>query len=187
MLLLALVAAAPVHAAKMEGQRFEDTLQLTDKTLLLNGLGLRGVAWIKGFVAALYLPVQSADAKKILTMPGPKRLQLRILMEAPSKELSKAFRRGVSKNETPKVQAALNDRVDMFNKWVDAIGTVRKGDSLDLDYLPGKGTQLRLNGKALGTVVAGEDFYQSLLKIFIGDKPVDKRLKEGLLGSNDES
>jgi hypothetical protein len=179
--MITLLVAAPVHAAKLEGQRFDDTLQLSDRTLRLNGLGLRGVAWIKAFVVGLYLPAQSTDTQQILTMPGPKRLQLRMLMEAPSKELSKAFRRGVSKNETSKAQAALTGRVDVFNRAVDTIGTVKKGDSLDLDYLPGQGTQLRWNGKVLGPIIQGEDFYQSLLKIFIGEKPVDPRLKESLL------
>jgi len=181
-LMLACMAGSTLsHAAKLEGQRFDDTLRVADKTLQLNGLGLRGVAWIKAFVAGLYLPVRSTDAAQILRMPGPKRLRLQMLMEAPSRELSKAVRRGVSKNESPALQLALNDRVNLFNRLVDDIGTLRKGDALDVDYLPGQGTQLRCNGKALGAPVPGEDFYQALLKIFIGEHPVDNRLKEGLL------
>ena len=62
-----------------------------------------------------------------------------------------------------------------------AVGTLRKGDALDVDYLPGQGTLLRFNGKAMGVPIPGDDFYQTLLKIFIGDRPVDNRLKEGLL------
>lgn len=174
-------AGASVQAAKLEGQRFDDTLRMADKTLLLNGLGLRGVAWIKAFVAGLYLPVRSTDAAQVLRMPGPKRLRLQMLLEASSQELSKAVRRGVSKNETPAAQLALSERVTQFNRSVDAIGTLQKGDALDVDYLPGQGTQLRFNGKAMGATIPGEDFYQTLLKIFIGERPVDERLKEGLL------
>ena len=180
-MLVFMLAAAPGQAAKLEGQRFDDTLRMADKTLLLNGLGLRGVAWIKAFVAGLYLPTRSTDAAQILRMPGPKRLRLQMLMEASSQELSKAVRRGVSKNETPAAQQALADRVAQFNRSVDAVGTLRKGDALDVDYLPGQGTLLRFNGKAMGVPIPGDDFYQTLLKIFIGDRPVDNRLKEGLL------
>jgi Chalcone isomerase-like len=180
-MLVFMLAGTPGQAAKLEGQRFDDTLRMADKTLVLNGLGLRGVAWIKAFVAGLYLPARSTDAAQILRMPGPKRLRLQMLMEASSQELSKAVRRGVSKNETPAAQQALADRVAQFNQSVDAVGTLHKGDALDVDYLPGQGTLLRFNGKAMGVPIPGDDFYQTLLKIFIGDRPVDSRLKEGLL------
>jgi Chalcone isomerase-like len=178
----ALPGIGQAQAAKLEGQRFDDTAVVSDRTLRLNGMGLRGVAWIKAFVAGLYLPAPTKDAAQALAMPGPKRLRLRMLMEVSSHEFSKAFDKGVRKNETDKVQAQLAPRMAAFFKVVDGLQTLRKGDTIDLDFSPGQGMQLRLNNKAIGKPIEGEDFYRAILKIFIGERPVDKRMKEGLLG-----
>jgi len=39
-----------------------------------------------------------------------------------------------------------------------------------------------VNGEPRGKPIAGEDFYRALLRIWLGDKPVDGDLKQGLLG-----
>ena len=168
-------------AARLEGQRFDDTVVLGDRTLRLNGLGLRGVAWIKAFVAGLYLPAPSREVAQVLAMPGPKRLRLKVMLEAPSKEFSKAFSRGMRRNESEKVHMQLAARMATFVITIDGIGTIRKGDTIDLDFTPGQGMQLKLNNKLVGGPIEGDDFYRALLKIFIGEKPADPEMKEGLL------
>ena len=70
-----MVSPLPASAASLEGQHFEDQIRLGDTTLLLNGLGLRGVMFIKGYVAGLYLPVRSSSLAEITGNTGPKRLQ----------------------------------------------------------------------------------------------------------------
>lgn len=165
----------------LEGQRFEDTVVLSDRTLRLNGLGLRGVAWVKAFVSGLYLAAPTHDAGQALAMQGPKRLRMKVILEAPSKEYSKAFAKGVRRNEPEKVQATLAARMGDFVTLINSLGTIRQGDVIDMDYVPGAGTQLRLNGKSVGPLFEGEDFYRALLKIYIGERPADPRMKEGLL------
>lgn len=168
------------HAARLEGQSFDNATVLAGRTLRLNGLGLRGVAWIKAFVAGLYLPAPSKDGAQIISMPGPKRLRLKIMLEAPSKELSKALQSRAGR-EPEAVRVALGDRVQKLASAIDGIGKVKPGDVLDLDYVPDQGVQLRYNDQAVGMPVPGEDLYRVVLKIFVGEKPVDKRMKEGLL------
>lgn len=167
-------------AAKLEGQFFENSTVLAGRTLRLNGLGLRGVAWVKGFVAGLYLPAISKDGTQILTMPGPKRIRLKIMLDAPSKELSKAIKSRAAK-EPENLRSALEARVLALAGTIDGLGKVKPGDVLDLDYVPDVGVQLRYNEQAVGVPVPGEDLYRVVLKIFVGEKPVDKRMKEGLL------
>lgn len=174
----------PARSAELEGQRFEDAIVLGNRPLRLNGLGLRGVAWIKAFVAGLYVPSTSKDPAQLLAMSGPKRLRLKVMLEAPSAELSKSMRNGVRHNEPPEMQAQLADRVNAFAANIDGIGKFHPGDVLDLDYVPGRGTQLRLNGRDLGKPLAGEEFYRAIMKIFIGQRPADKRMKEGLLSGS---
>ena len=169
------------QAAVLEGQRFEDTAVLSERTLRLNGLGLRGVAWVKAFVAGLYLPAPTKDAAQVIAMPGPKRMRLKIMLAAPSHELTKSLIRRITRHEPESVQAQLGDRLPKLASLIDSLGDLEAGDTIDLDYVPDKGVSLRHNDKAVGAALPGEDLYRAVLKIFVGEQPVDPRMKEGLL------
>lgn len=169
------------HAATLEGQRFEDTTTLSDRTLRLNGLGLRGVAWVKAFVAGLYLSAPTKDAAQAIAMPGPKRVRLKIMLEAPSHELTKSLIRRINRHEPEPVKAQLGDRLPRLAAMIDDLGDLSPGDTLDLDYVPDKGVSLRYNDKPVGNTLPGEDLYRAVLKIFVGEQPVDRKMKEGLL------
>ncbi len=169
------------HAATLEGQRFDDTVVLADRTLRLNGLGLRGVAWVKAFVAGLYLSAPTRDAAQALAMPGPKRIRLKVMLDAPSKELTRSLTKRIRKYEPAEVQQRLGGRLDQLAALLDGIGDLKVGDTLDLDYLPGRGVQLQHNSRPVGQAVPGEDLYRAVLKIFVGDNPVDPRMKQGMM------
>jgi hypothetical protein len=175
------MAAREVQAATLEGQRFDDTAVLSERTLRLNGLGLRGVAWVKAFVAGLYLSVPSKDAAQVIAMQGPKRLRLKIMLAAPSSELTKSLIRRIDRHEPEPVKAKLSDRLPILASMIDGLGELQPGDTLDLDFVPDKGMSLRYNEKVVGNAVAGEDLYRAVLKIFVGERPVDPHMKEGLL------
>ena len=51
-----------------------------------------------------------------------------------------------------------------------------------LDWVPAAGTQVTVDGKATGAPIAGEDFYRALLRVWLGDNPVQADLKKALLG-----
>lgn len=183
-LLAALLSMAlPVGAATIAEQHFDDRIRLAEHDLVLNGVGVRAVAWFKGYAAGLYLVQKAATAQRVLAAPGPKRVQMKMLVEVDSKEFVKAFDKGMRRNLPPAAHAAMADRISLFGGHIQRIGMLRKGDVIDLDFIPGKGTLLRLNGQVRGEAVPGEDFYAGLLSIFVGDDPVDARLKSGLLGA----
>ncbi len=182
-LLLSLgLAAAPVGAAVLEGQRFDERARLDRHELQLNGLGLRAAYIFKAFVAALYLPEKTSEAQQILDQDVPRRLQLRMLLGVDSGEIKKALVRGMQKNANETEWAALQARAAAFSRTIDAIGAVREGDPINLDYLPGQGLMLAITEVPRGPAIAGADFYQALLGIFVGPHPVDTRLKKALLG-----
>jgi len=185
LLVLALLALpwTPLAAqVTVEGQTFDARARVGGQDLQLNGVGLRAVAWLKGYAAGLYLPQKSGSADTVLAMPGPKRLQLRMLQQVSTQEFVKAFDRGVKRNTAEADLPALTERMQRFDAIISALGTVRKGDVVDLDYVPGQGLLFVHNGRRRGDVVQGEDFYAALLRIFVGAKPTDPELKTGLLG-----
>jgi len=176
------VGAAPLaHAASLEGQQFDNRLTLEGKPLVLNGLGLRGVAWLKGFVAGVYVGAPSKDGAQLVSQAGPKRLRLRIMVSASAHELTKSLVGRIEDHEPAELQARVKPRMDQLGAQIDGLGKLKVGDNVDLDWLPGKGTQLSHNGKVIGQAVPGDDLYGAVLRIFVGDHPVDRRLKAGLL------
>lgn len=176
------VASVPAAAATMEGFSFEDQIRLGDRALQLNGLGVRGIFIFKAYVAGLYLPQKTSQSREVLQQAGPKRLQLRMLMEVGAGDIKKALVDGMRKNVSEAQWSAMQERVGRFSRTIDTIGTTRPGDTITLDFLPDQGLLLAVNDVARGGAIAGPDFYNALLAIFVGDDPVDTRLRNGLLG-----
>lgn len=187
--LLALAAllapcAAPARAQVRvdDGYVFPAQTEVAGSTLHLNGVGYRAVAWFRGYAAGLYLPQRVSVVDDVLAMPGAKRVRMRMLIGVPAVEFVKAFGKGVARNTPAAELPALRERMKRFDERVAGLGQVRAGDLVDLDFLPGEGLQLRLNGAPQGASIPGDDLYAALLRIFIGQRPVDPELKVGLLG-----
>lgn len=182
-LVLPAAAGAAEDAVQVEGQSFERRVQLAGADLQLNGTGVRSVAWLKGFAAGLYLSSAAHTVAQVMSTSGPKRLRMRMLLDVPAEEFAKAFRKGVARNTAgAEAVQALESRMASFEARVQALGKVRKGDVIDLDLDPARGTSLVVNGTLRGVPIAGEDFYLALLRAFIGEQPYDEKLRAGLLG-----
>lgn len=180
--LLALGALPRAHAVVFEGQTFPDSLTLADTPLQLNGVGLRSAYFIKGYTAALYLTGRARSLAEAMALPGPKRLQMRLLLSVGPEEFSKALVAGVRKNATEEELRALDARIHALDAVIRTLPKSHKGDVVDLDFDPQRGMTLALNGRVRGAPIEGADFYAAVLGIFIGERPIDQRLKKGLLG-----
>lgn len=182
---LALWAAAALpqaNAASLEGLRFEDAVKVANRELQLNGLGVRAVFIFKAYVAGLYLGNKTSVSQEVLHQPGPKRIQMRMLMEIGAPDIKKALVDGMQKNVSEAQWAAMQDRVAQFTRTIESIGVAKPGDTINLDYVPERGLMLAVNDVTKGSAISGTDFYNALLEIFVGDNPVDTRLKKGMLG-----
>jgi flagellar motor switch/type III secretory pathway protein FliN len=187
LLALAFVAVVPplraqTAGASIGGVSFGGRAEVGGEQLRLNGVGLRASAFIKGFAAALYLAQNSSSAEQVLHAPGAKRLRMRMLLEVPIEVLVHAVHKGIQRNLSEPQQGALTDRLGTLDATLRAIGKVFDGDVIDLDYLPGAGLVVALNGKSRAAPIPGEDLYAAVMQVFIGERPVDAKLKAGLLG-----
>lgn len=187
LLAISALSLAPLSQAQpatvmVEGQPFDRQVRVAGASLQLNGTGVRAVAWFKGYAAGLYLAAAANSATQALAAPGPKRLQIRMLQDVPAVEFEKAFTKGMRRNAPDDQLAGLEARMAEFAQTIRAVGKVRKGDVVDLDLDPARGTLFALNGTLHGTAIAGDDFYAVLLASFVGDHPYDARMKAGLLG-----
>jgi hypothetical protein len=165
----------------VEGQAFAPQVTVAGTELQLNGTGVRGVAWFKGYAAALYLSRGSTSARQVLADKGAKRLQLRMLHEVPAVEFVKALKKGVERNSAATEWAAMQPALNRFSDQISALGKVRKGDRVDLDLDPARGLLFSVNGTLLGAPLPGDALFNGLLRAFLGDQPYDDKLKAGLL------
>ena len=176
------LCSVPAHGASLEGQHFDDGARLGDADLQLNGVGLRGVFIIKAYVAGLYLTRKATTLQEVLAAPGPKRLQMRMLLGATPQDFNTALVAGIRKNASPAEMQALQERISQMERAIEGFGNTSKGDVVNLDYQPQQGMTLVVNGTVRGGPIPGADFYAAVLGIFVGDNPIDKRLRKGLLG-----
>ena len=188
MALIALAALAfmpdarAAEAITRENQTFPGDATLAGTPLKLNGVGLRAAFIYKVYLAGLYLPEKAATGAAVFAEPGAKRVQVRMLMDGPSDEFAKAFTGGIAKRTPADQVAAMQGRIDAFDRTLRSIGNVKKGDVVNLDYTPAAGLAMTLNGKPVGAPVPGADLYAAMLGIFVGDRPVDAKMKAGMLG-----
>jgi long-chain acyl-CoA synthetase len=93
----------------------------------------------------------------------------------------KAFNDAIEANYSPAELAALAPQLKQMDQLFETVDHVKVDDVIAIDYLPAVGTQISLNGRLLGTI-AGIDFYRALLKIWLGNVPVQADLKKAMLG-----
>jgi hypothetical protein len=178
---LTLLFSLNASSAEVDGHRFDDRIRVADTDLVLNGIGFRAVLMFKAYAAALYMTEKADKPAAVLAVKGAKRIQIKMLLDVDAKEFTKAVNVGIPRNSTEAEAAALKDRMEQFDRSIDAVGKIRKGDVVTLDFVPTKGMVFSLNGVVKGQPIPGADFYAGVLRIFIGEKPVDQKLKAGLL------
>lgn len=179
----ATLALNVAFATEIEGVKFDDQVKVGTADLVINGTGVRSVPVLgKYYAASLYLPSKSSDPSAILATKGPKRVALTLLKDNDGKTFGKAFASAIDDNSTDAEYAAIKDRVVQLEKTMVSLSDVAKNSVVLIDWIPEKGTQISLNGKPIGSVIPGEDFHKAILKIWLGEKPVQKDLKASLLG-----
>ena len=56
------------------------------------------------------------------------------------------------------------------------------GDSFSVEWVPGSGTVILVNGKPASDPIKEPEFFTALMKIWFGKSPADAQLKDALLG-----
>lgn len=152
-------------------------------SLVLNGAGLRRRAFFRVYVAALYLPKKTADVTEVLSSPGPKRVAIQMLRDVSAAQFVEALNEGMRDNHSAADMKSFEARMNELSAVMDVLKEAKEGMRIVLDWVPGSGTIVTVDGTARGKPLAGEDFYRALLRIWLGDKPVQTDLKNAMLGA----
>ena len=156
---------------------FQETYETDEVKLKIRGAGLfRYMVIIKAYVGGLYLP-ESVSSEAVLS-EVPKRLEVEYFQHIKGKDFGPTTHKLISKNVDAQTYRQLQKRIDLHASFYE---NVKPGDRYSLTYIPGRGTELALNGRPKGTV-KGSDFAAALFSIWLGPNPMDKTFKTQLLG-----
>lgn len=179
-LLVGGLAAAQI--VDIEGVKFDPSVQVGGQALVLNGAGVRTRAIFKVYAAGLYVPEKSSNPAVLLAQKGPRRVSIGMLRSVDADTFAGALNDGLKNNLTEQQFASLKPQIDVLNANLKAIGEAKKGDTILFEFAPEAGTRIVVNGQPKGAAIPGEEFFSAVLRVWIGEKPVDAGLKKGMLG-----
>lgn len=181
------VTAQAQQAIELDGQRYEPTLNVGGQRLALNGAGTRIKAVFKVYTAGLYLQAKAVTPEAVLAAPGPKRLHIVMLRDIDGNELGKLFTRGMEDNAPRADFAKSIPGMLRMGELFARKKRLAKGENFSVDWVPGRGTSILINGQVQGEPIQEPEFFTSLMSIWLGNKPADGALKDALLGKPPET
>jgi hypothetical protein len=166
----------------LAGVKYEEAADLRGAKLHLNGAGIRYKGPFKVYAAGLYLPKKAGTPDEILAMPGAKRMSVVMLRDIDASELGKLFVRGVEDNMDRNAMAKLIPGLMRMSQIFTDHKNLKSGDQFALEWIPGTGTVVTVRGVQQGEPFKEPEFFNALMRIWLGPVPADWKLKESLLG-----
>lgn len=179
----------PAHAQPVEvgGVKYEPAITVANTRLQLNGAGVRYKAIFKVYTAGLYMNTKAATPEAVFVNTGPRRIHVVMLRSIDAGELGKLFTRGMEDNAT---RDEFYKSVNGIMKMSDVFSAKKKlvaGEHFSVDWTPGVGTTIFVNGRPASEPIREPEFFTGLLKIWLGKSPADSQLKDALLGKPADS
>jgi hypothetical protein len=175
--LIVLTQPLAAGAAEIADVKFEKQYTAPEKDLELKGVGLlRYLGMFKVYAGAFYLE-EGASVDEALANRA-KRIEVEYLRSFKGEEFGPATVEMMKKNVDVATIEKLRQQIEYHNSLYE---DVKPGDRYALTYIPGKGTELTLNGEPKG-VVEGADFATALFSIWIGQEPIDESFKRQIMG-----
>lgn len=181
-LAMALPMTALAQNVEVAGVKYEPVAEVGGAKLQLNGAGIRYKAFFKVYTAGLYLAAKAGTPDAVLNGAGAKRLHIQMLREIDGNELGKLFTKGMEDNSTREEFSKAINGVLRVAEIFSSKKRMSTGEHFSVDWVPGTGTVVYVNGKVQGEPIKEHEFYNVLLKIWLGKSPADEQLKDALLG-----
>lgn len=177
--------AAGQSTVDIAGVRFDERARIGAAEAQLNGAGVRSVFGFKFYAIGVYLQQRQDSPLEVLRAPGAKRIQIVNMFTLHGDLVGAGLLKAMRKNLGDDEFADLKGRIEQLRATVQAIERAPAGSVIQFDWLPaatGGVSRLSVNGLPQGEDIAGEDFFQALLKVWLGEKVNDTHLRDALLG-----
>ncbi|MES2037765.1 MAG: chalcone isomerase family protein [Pseudomonadota bacterium] len=184
-LALAMCMSVQASATEVAGVKFDESVQVGGTELKLNGAGIRYKAIFKVYAAGLYLKEKKTTVPEVLASAGPRRVTIVMLRDLSNEEFGRGFMTGIQQNTEKAEKSKMTSQFIRFGELFASVPELKKGDVMTNDWIPGVGTVVALNGKKMGDPYPDLGFYNALLRIWLGESPVDRSLKKAMLAEED--
>ena len=180
-LLVAAAALAPdsARALDVSGVHFDDHVTLDGAPLVLNGVGVRHVTvfGIEVYVAGLYVPSRTSDATEILRTDRPRQLVAVMRRDVSHDQIGPGFRSAIEQ-VAGSGAARLRSELDAFAAWMPSM---RNGQRLTVSYTPAGALVISTTASEI-SFHGSADLARAFFEMWIGPRPVEDGLHDGLLG-----
>lgn len=176
------LSAVHAQALTVQGVRFAPEAEINGNKLVLNGAGARHKLIFPMYALALYLPRKTTNLSEAQSLDQPKRVVLRPLRDISTNELGRLFTKAIQANATKEDFVKLVPELSRVGQLMALYAKVTPSDTLVLDWSPSAGLAITFRGKLQGTPFTEPALVRTLFKIWLGDHPVDAKLKTLLLG-----
>jgi hypothetical protein len=172
---------------EVQGVPLEETATVGGTPLVLNGAGYRKRGYFKVDVTGVYTQARYNTLEALEKAPGPKRVQLVVLQDISGAQASKYFLIDFEASAQPQEFAQLINEVSEVGAIYSSLPKIKKGDVINLDWVPGKGLTTTLNGTLVTvrgapmTPINNELLARIMLRMYIGGK-TPQELRDNLLG-----
>jgi hypothetical protein len=186
-LALGCTLSASWAAVEVQGVALDETVTVGGQQLLLNGAGYRKRGYFKVDVTGVYMPARYTTLEALEKAPGAKRVELAMLQDISGSQASKYFLIDFEASATPQEFAQLINEVSEVGAVYSALPKIKKGDVINLDWIPGKGLISSLNGQIIQVRGAPMNYINNelmariMVRMYVGGK-TPQELRDNLLG-----
>ena len=186
-LVLGCTLTASWASVEVQGVPLDETVTVAGQQLTLNGAGYRKRGYFKVDVTGVYAQAKYTTLEALEKAPGVKRLELVMLQDISGSQASKYFLMDFEASATPQEFAQLINEVSEVGAVYSALPKIKKGDTICLDVVPGKGLIALMNGQIIQVRGAPMNYINNdllariMLRMYIGGK-TPQELRENLLG-----
>ncbi len=171
-------------AREFAGVTLPDQARLSggDAAVRLLGGGVFRFFFLRYYVCGLYAAEGLSDAAAILGRDAPRRVQLVALRRITSFEFLWGLDRGLADNMGETDARELHAPLEQVRATIRSIGAITPGTRVSIDYVPGAGTSIVVDERARGMAITGKLLNDALMRVWLGERPLDASLKKALLG-----
>ena len=179
-------ATLPAWALDVAGVNYRPVTTVEGVSLRLNGAGVRQFASSPLYTAGLYLEQKSSTTQGVLQAKGAKQVRVVMLRETTGKEMGDLLTQGLIGNSSDEDLANLIPEIMELGTLIAERGTLRQGDSFQIDWTATGGTTITViqhgSRKPVIEVFAKPELIGAMMRMWIGEHPADPALKAALLG-----
>lgn len=182
-LLLSLGLQTAHAAVDLEGAHFDDTISLGGNQLVLNGTAVQKRGYFKTIVVAVYVQAKrhSLEEMEANRMKEFSRFSIVLLRDIPSSLLSRYFISDFKQAATESEFKLVIDEVGRVGQIYGNLSSLHKGDVVNIDTTPGRGSVITVNGRVVGTMPANPLYSDIFLRMYLGSH-IPQDFRDGLLG-----